>query len=641
MFGARQLARLRRGRRRKRASQIAIDCSLWVAALFLAALLRFDFDPGRIRYSGLLLLIPFVWIVQVVAGHVMGLYRGRWIFGSFEELAAVGVTVLVTGTLLVLVDVPFRLGDERPAPVSVLVAGTIFAFLLMGAIRYAWRLVTERRRVPNHNAERAIVFGAGEAAREIIRAVQRDPKSPYRPVAVLDDDPELRGLTIHGVRVIGDRSTLGAVRQRFGAHIMLVAVPSAPASLVRELLELADPAGVDVRILPSVGELLGKAVRPGDFRPPDERDLLGRHQIETDLNEIAGYLTGKRVLVTGAGGSIGAELCRQIHAFAPSELILVDRDESALHAVQLLLEGRALLDSPNLALCEIRDRDRVRELFCTRRPDVVFHAAALKHLPLLEANAVEALKTNVWGTLSVLEAALAAEVSTFVNISTDKAANPCSVLGYSKRLAEGLTSWFGGEAAGRYLSVRFGNVLGSRGSVLNAFRSQIEAGGPLTVTDPRVTRFFMTVEEAVQLVVQAGAIGAPQEALVLDMGDPVSIAEVAQRLAGLSERPIRIEYTGLRQGEKLHEELFAPHEEPRPSEHRLISAVEVPPLDPTLVRRIDPAVANDLIAGTMQKLCAHMDGTRNLVPLDFEFDPEIDAEYARRLDPGDPLSISA
>ncbi len=638
MFGARQIARLRRGRRRKRASQIAIDCALWVAALYLAQLLRFDFDPGRIRHTGLLLLIPVAWAIQIVAGHVMGLYRGRWIFGSFEELAAVAVTVLVTGTLLVLVDVPLRIDGERPAPVSVVVAGTIFAFLLMGAVRYAWRLVTERRRVPNHDAERVIVFGAGEAAREVIRAIRRDPKSPYRPVAVLDDDPELRGLTINGVRVVGDRTALTTASQRFGARMMLVAVPSAPASLVRELLELADPSGVDVRILPSVGELVGKALLPGDFRAPDERDLLGRHQVETDLNEIAGYITGRRVLVTGAGGSIGAELCRQITTFAPSELILVDRDESALHAVQLLLEGRALLDTPNLALCEIRDRDRVRELFCARRPEVVFHAAALKHLPLLEANAVEALKTNVWGTLSVLEAAVAAGVSTFVNISTDKAANPCSVLGYSKRLAEGLTSWVGRNGSGRYLSVRFGNVLGSRGSVLNSFRSQIEAGGPLTVTDPLVTRFFMTVEEAVQLVVQAGAIGSPQEVLVLDMGEPVSIAEVAERLAGLSDRPIRIEYTGLRPGEKLHEELFAPHESPRPSEHRLISAVEVPGLDPALVRGIEPTRPNEAIARAMQKLCAHMDGQTSLLPLDLDF---TDTEFEPGLDPGDPLSISA
>ena len=283
--------------------------------------------------------------------------------------------------------------------------------------------------------------------------------------------------------------------------------------------------------------------------------------------------------MTGAGGSIGSELCRQIDRYDPDELIMLDRDESALHAVQLSLSGRALLDSDDVVLADIRDRDALMRIFEQRRPHVVFHAAALKHLPMLEQYPAEAVKTNVMGTVNVLDAADACGVASFVNVSTDKAANPSSVLGYSKRVAERLTSGHSRTCAGSYLSVRFGNVLGSRGSVLTTFARQIADGGPVTVTDPDVTRFFMTIEEACQLVVQAAAIGSAGEALVLDMGEPVSILGVARQLIERSGRPMDIEFTGLRAGEKLHEELFADGE---PQDHRprhaLVSHVPVPPL---------------------------------------------------------------
>jgi FlaA1/EpsC-like NDP-sugar epimerase len=267
---------------------------------------------------------------------------------------------------------------------------------------------------------------------------------------------------------------------------------------------------------------------------------------------------------------------------------MIDRDESGLHGVQLSLEGRALLDSDALVLADIRDRARVARLFEEIRPDVVFHAAALKHLPLLQAHPSEALKSNVWGTLSVLDAAAAVGVSHFVNISTDKAANSASVLGYSKRIAEAMTSAFGQRHPGRYLSVRFGNVLGSRGSVLTTFRSQIDTGGPLTVTHPEVTRYFMTIEEAVQLVIQAGAIGGDGHAMVLDMGEPVRIYDVARQLAASRQPEVPIEFTGLRPGEKLHEDLFCSDETPALSAHELIRYVEVPCLDPERVRQLDP-----------------------------------------------------
>jgi len=336
-----------------------------------------------------------------------------------------------------------------------------------------------------------------------------------------------------------------------------------------------------------------------DIRRVTEADLLGRREITTDLDLIASYLTGKRVLVTGAGGSIGSELCRQLTPLGPDRLLMLDRDESALHAVQLSIEGRALLDG-DLVLCDIRDEDHLRQVFDEHRPEVVFHAAALKHLSLLERFPAEALKTNVQATDRLLRLAAEYGVERFVNISTDKAADPTSVLGASKRITERLTANTAERTAGEYLSVRFGNVLGSRGSVLPLFRSQIEAGGPVTVTHPDVTRFFMTIEEAVQLVIQAGALGHGGDVLVLDMGEPVEIVEVARRLIAQSGRSIPIEYTGLRPGEKLHEVLLGPGESVSAQIHPLIGHVPVPSLPPATVVDLRATMTDDALIATMQ-----------------------------------------
>ncbi len=598
-----------------RRAQAAIDSAAWAAALVLCSALRLG-SEGLTGWR-LVPLVPLVVIAQLVAGTVFGLYRGRWVFGSVEEVGAVAKSFLLSGAGLLVVDAAIT--TDRPLPISVVLAGGTMAVLIMVGVRFAWRMDYDRqlrRRLQKRQCERVIVFGAGSGGRAAVKAMFSDPESAYLAVALLDDDPSMRGIRTHGVKVVGGRHDMRRVAADYNATGVIIAVPSASSSLVLELSELATKAGLTVRVLPSVRELLDGGVRVVDIREPTERDLMGRHSIEIDLDQAAFFLRDKRVLVTGAGGSIGSELCRQISRFGPSELLMVDRDESALHAVQLSIEGRALLDTPDLVLLDIRDRDRVRQLFADRRPQVVFHAAALKHLPLLESHPSEGFKTNVWGTLAVLEAARAADVECFVNVSTDKAADPCSILGYSKRVAEGLTAGIDAQADGRFMSVRFGNVLGSRGSFLTAFQRQLEFGGPLTVTHPDVTRFFMTVEEAVQLVLQSGAIGDGGRVLVLDMGEPVRIAEVAEQLAQTVKPACPIEFVGLRRGEKLHEELFGVAEAPTRTAHPLIRSVGVPALDGDCVRHFPTTISSERAAAALVELCDQMQSELILIDPD-------------------------
>ena len=565
--------------RRRFALQAGFDAAMWGVALALGTLLRRDFDLDKVDPSKVVMVWAVAIVVQVVFGRLAGLYIHRWRYGTLEEVVALSRSVVV-GTVVVAVSNVYLLGHLLPVGATLM--GGALAHLGMVGGRFVWRVLLESSQRPDRDtADRVIVFGAGDGGAQVVRAMLSHPESPYLPVALLDDNTDLANLRIKHVPVLGGRDKLEAVAARLGATTLVVAIPSASGELMRELVAAADRAGLHTLVLPPVADLFGVGVDLGDIRELTEADLLGRRELNTDIDSVAGYLTGRRILVTGAGGSIGSELCRQIHRFAPESIVMLDRDESALQGVQLSIEGRGLLDDPNLVVACIRDKERMREVFAEHRPEVVFHAAALKHLSLLEMHPDEGFKTNVIGTQNLLEVAEEFDVSTFVNISTDKAADASSVLGRTKRLAERLTSWAGLHHNGTYISVRFGNVLGSRGSVLPLFRTQIESGGPVTVTDPEVTRFFMTIEEACQLVVQAGAIGHNGEVMVLDMGEPVKISDLARRLIAESARPISIEFTGLRPGEKMHEVLFGPEEVATVSEHDLISRVAVPPIDPS------------------------------------------------------------
>ena len=543
----------------------------------------------------------------VILGASIRLHEGRAQLGSFED-------VILVGTVAGIVGLAFLIADLTLGPwyrTITAVCAPIVATVLMFWGRGLYRVFRERSEYlagsRGQAREPVVIIGAGEAARQLVKAMLRDPQSPWSPVALVDDDPLKRHRRIHNVPVVGGTAEFAVAARHREANTAILAIPSATASLVRGLSSLASKEGLTLKVVPSARELLdprGPGIR--DIRDIDVTDLLGRHQVDTDVASIADYLTGKRVLVTGAGGSIGSELCRQIATFDPAALFMLDRDESALHAVELSIYGRAMLDTDDTVLCNIRDAKAVRAVFDRLRPEVVFHAAALKHLPLLEKAPGEAVKTNVWGSLTVLEAAARAGVERFVNVSTDKAANPTSVLGYSKRLAEGLTASVAQRAGGSFLSVRFGNVLGSRGSVLTAFAQQIAAGGPVTVTDPGVSRYFMTIEEAVQLVIQAGAIGRDGEVLVLDMGEPISIDSVARQLVNLSGQDIDIVYTGLRAGEKMHEVLFGDGEPDKRPVHPLISHARVPALSAVQAREMDAWDDRDAIIGEFRVYCDQM-----------------------------------
>ena len=590
-------------RRRRTATLLLFDACVLVSAYLLTALLRYEDRPfGEVAATVLAVAVAAV-LVQWVIGMALSLYRGRVGVATLEETVGLGLATLVGGSLVAVANAsasPPYLARSIP------IGATSLALVLMLIGRGWWRRWQQRAAMAGRTetSRPALVFGAGEAGRQLVSSMRAEAGSPLHPVGLLDDDPWKRRRRLNGVPVLGTGQDLASVAADTGAEVLVIAVPSAPPELIRAVSHSAFVAGLTVKVLPRVSELLSDRVGVHDVRDIDVRDLLGRQPIHTDIASIAGYLEGRRVMVTGAGGSIGAELCHQVQRWRPAELIMLDRDESALHGVQLSLTGRALLDSRDVVLADIRDQRTLRDLMVDRSPHVVFHAAALKHLPMLEQYPHEAWKTNVLGTANLLEASVLAGVERFVNISTDKAADPVSVLGYSKYVAERLTAQVAVRSPGTFLSVRFGNVLGSRGSVLTSLAAQVAAGGPVTVTHPEVTRFFMTIEEAVELVIQAAAIGRDGESLILDMGEPVRIDDVARQLIDQSGAPVEIVYTGLREGEKLHERLLASHEVDRRPAHPLVSHVAVPPLPLSEVRGAADSLSDAELRARLRRWCA-------------------------------------
>lgn len=586
---------------RKRTGLLRVGLALWdgcswaFAALALV-LARYNLNLARPEARFVVIYAVAAVVLQLLVGLVTKLYRGRHSIASFEESALLAFVSLGIGLVL---GVSSALWAPVGYPRVVTFTVPLAALILMAAGRFLFRAVT--RSTHREGAEPVLVYGAGNAGQQLARLLSYDPDAPYEIVGFFDDDPAKRNLHLSGAKVLGDRTRVRAVAAEKGVRKLIVAIPTADRKLMRELSAIADEVGLETLVMPPTKDLVAGRVGLGDLHQLNVTDLLGRAQIETNLTEIAGYLSGRVVLVTGAGGSIGSELARQVHRFGPKELVMLDRDESGLHSTQLTIYNQGLLDTPNMVLCDIRDVEALDKVFATHQPDVVFHAAALKHLPMLEQYPLEGWKTNTLGTLNVLRAAEKYGVERFVNVSTDKAADATSVLGKTKRLAEELTAHFARRTGRTWLSVRFGNVLGSRGSMLHTFTRQIEQGGPLTVTHPEITRYFMTIPEACELTIQAGAIGRPADVLVLDMGEPVRILDVANDLIKRSGKDIKIIFTGLRPNEKMHEVLFSGDEEHTPTTHKLISRVGVPALDPDLLATVDGSDPESLTRLTNQR----------------------------------------
>ncbi len=584
-----------------------LDALLWLSAAPLAFLLRVDDWTAyaeAIRFYTLLgapFKLGLIWFAE--------LYRQSWRRVGMRDLLALARTVGMFGASMTGVAWLWRVlglsGQIVVLPRSVPIIETVVGLLLLGGGRFALRWLYEARSRAQRPtpARRILLVGAGEAGTLVAREMQRHPEMGMEPVAFLDDDPAKQGSTILGVPVWGPVEQLPEAVRHFRVDEVLIAMPSAPGSVVRKIIRACQEVGVAYRTIPALHEIISGRVLIRQIRPVKVEDLLRREPIQLDVESIASYLNGKVILVTGAGGSIGSEIVRQVLRFQPRLLVLVGRGENSLYELEKELRFRWPEAAYMLIVADVRDETRMRQVFERTRPQIVFHAAAHKHVPLMEANPEEAILNNVFGTQNVVRAALAFGVERLVNISTDKAVNPTSVMGASKRVAEYIVQAAAAQArAGQILvSVRFGNVLGSRGSVVPLFQEQIRRGGPVTVTHPEMRRYFMTIPEAAQLVLQAGGLGDNGAVYVLDMGQPVRIVDLARdliRLSGLSEEEIPIIFTGLRPGEKLFEELLTAEEGVMASRHEKIfvartAAVQQAWLEAGLVRLHRAARAGD------------------------------------------------
>jgi FlaA1/EpsC-like NDP-sugar epimerase len=551
---------------RHRIWQLAVDACLIVAAWYLAFRLRFDPDVPPYYHTLWVRALPIVLGVQLITFVLFGFYNRWWRYVSTRDMwgAARGVSVacLVSSLVVYFAD-PV---EQVRLPRSVAIMDWLLLLAFVAGARMLARTLLERpaaRGIVARGKE-VIVVGAGDAGQLIVKEL---PSLGYAPIGLVDDDPQKRNLRLHGVRVLGTTDELPSILREQRPDEVLIAIPRASGQLRQKIVDATRSAGIPVKTLPGLYELVsGDVDLAGQIRPVQVEDVLGREQIEVDLPAVASYLAGETVVVTGAGGSIGAELCRQIARLGAARLVLIDHSERALFEIERELVDERDFSASAPVLADVGNRPKLRQVFERYRPGVVFHAAAYKHVPLMEANPLESVRNNALATRAVAEVAAEFGAKRFVLVSTDKAANPKNLMGQSKALCEWIVEAFGhhSDMPTRFVGVRFGNVLGSSGSVIPIFRRQIERGGPVTVTHPEMTRYFMTIQEAVSLVLQAGAIGGRGEIFVLDMGEPVRILDLARNMIELSglvlDRDIRIDIVGTRPGEKLHEELWAADE---------------------------------------------------------------------------------
>jgi FlaA1/EpsC-like NDP-sugar epimerase len=627
--------------------QVAVDAGLVALAYYLAFQLRFDSDVPELYQDLFARTIGFVIVGSVFVFAVFGLYR-HWMryatqrdYLQIAEAAVVATLALLAYVAVVQPRLTFD-GERFVSvniPSSVLVLYGLLMLVFIGGARFAVHALYERPLRgfrARRDARSVVIVGAGDGGRLLLREILRNPELGYRPVGFVDDDPRKLGARIdRGLSVLGTTMDLPRVLEDVEPDEVLIAIPSAPGTVRARVVTACRERGVPVRTMPTVFELLqtgGHVLR--QVRKVEVEDILGREPVRMDIDRVGGYLTGRVVLVTGAGGSIGSELCRQIARVGPSRLVLIDHAEDNLFAIRReLVEDRHVLNTVAV-LADCKEGERMREVFAEHRPAIVFHAAAYKHVHLMEENPVEAVRNNALATRVMCQVAGEAGVSAFVLVSTDKAVSPATVMGASKALAEWAV-----EAADQrfpdtaFCAVRFGNVLGSSGSVVPIFRRQIAAGGPVTVTHRDMTRYFMTIPEAVQLVIRAGSLVQGGEVFVLEMGEPVKILDLARdmiRLSGLEpDRDIAIEVIGPRPGEKLHEELFNPYERPQPTPSQKLLRAGHPPLDPAWVQETFDAVNWLVLDGDAAALAAKVSELSAVR----QVHPALDPSTARGPDP--------
>lgn len=545
----------------KKLIQIAADVVCIFAAYICSLLLRFGAAIPANQLSIFFTTIALIILIHIIAYYILGLYRGLWETASIDELIKIILgTTVASGISFVIM----RLIVQVSMPDSIYIAAGLVVMMLAGFTRLSYRIIRRIFRVmPGSMSKKVMIVGAGETGALIIRQFQESYAHGMMPVIAVDDDKGKRNMRIRGVKVGGNRQDIPGLVDEYDIDVIIYCIPSASASDRKEILQICYETGCMIKIVPGIREIIYDGTM-AVMRDIEMTDLLSRPEVKLDTADICDYLEGACVLVTGGGGSIGSELCRQIAQFSPEKIIIFDIYENS--AYELLMEMKAQF--PNIdtvvEIGSIREMKRLEELFAKYKPDVVFHAAAHKHVPLMETNPAEAVKNNVFGTWNTARIADKYGVSRFVLISTDKAVNPTNVMGATKRLAEHVVQYMNAISKTQFVAVRFGNVLGSNGSVIPLFKNQIAQGGPVTVTHKDITRYFMTIPEAVRLVLQAGSMADKGELFILDMGEPVRIDDVAQTLIRLSGlRPdidIKIVYTGLRPGEKLHEELFLQNE---------------------------------------------------------------------------------
>jgi FlaA1/EpsC-like NDP-sugar epimerase len=596
----------------RRIGQVGVDAVLLSAAYTLAYVLRFD-DGIPARYEKLLAsTIVFAVVMKLVIFALFGLYSKLWRFVDQRDFESIVKAVVVSS--FVLIAALFLLSLERTDPPrGVIALDFLLTLAFVTGSRFVVRGLFERpARGPliERAAREVLIVGAGNGGQQVAGELRRNPGLQSAPIGYVDDDPRKQGMRVGGHKVLGTTSDLPRVLDDAEPDEVIIAIPSAPGILRQRVVTACRERGIPVRTLPTTFELLSGGVNlMRQVREVRVEDVLGREPLRVEIDRVGAYLRGRVVLVTGAGGSIGAELCRQIARVGPKRLVLVENAENALFEVRRELEEERHFARAAPVLADCKDATRMGEVFTEHRPSVVFHAAAYKHVPLMEENPVEAVRNNAVATRIVAAAAGGAGVELFVLVSTDKAVSPATVMGASKALAEWAVEAAQNRWKGtRYASVRFGNVLGSSGSVVPIFRRQIQQGGPVTVTDAKMTRYFMTIPEAVQLIIRSGELATGGEVFVLEMGDPVKIVELARnmiRLAGYEpEVDIALEMIGRRPGEKLHEELFNPGERPQPTPAEKIVCAVQQPLDPEWVEGAFARIEELVYAGDAAALAS-------------------------------------